>query len=128
VGIEDGDLMGVADGAGKARFPASQQAPFQIEASRDGRRVTAWLSGELDGRTTNPLHHLVWMLREDGAAEVILDLSGLDFIDKNGLREFLLLRGRSNADGFALRFVGVSDQIRSRFRMRGLDTVFALAA
>ena len=126
--VQDGDPMRVADGAGKARSPTSQQVPFQIEASRNGTQVTAWLSGELDARTTNPLHHLIWMLRQDGAAEVILDLGKLDFIDKNGLREFLLLRRRSKDDGFALRFVGVSDQIRSYFRMRGLDTVFALAA
>ena len=127
MGSENGDLRAVADGGQERRRPASQEEPFRVEADRDGRRITVRLIGELDGRTRNPLYHLVWMLSQDGVAEVVLDLRALGFIDKSGLRELLLLRRQSGVDGFALRFVGVSDQIHERFRVRGLDKVFALA-
>jgi anti-anti-sigma factor len=121
------DLGGYGTEDGQNGQPASQRAPFRIEARRDGGRVHVELIGELDGRTKNPLYHLFWMLRERHASEVVLDLRRLGFIDKNGLKEVLLLRRKSELDGFGLRLVGVSEETARRFSARGLDRVFGLA-
>ena len=121
-----GDPRSVAVSAGSRCRPPSQQEPFRVEADRNGGRITVRLIGDLDGRTTNPLYHLAWMLSHDGAVEVVLDMGALGFIDNSGVRELLLLHQQSLVDGFALRFVEVSDQTCERLRMRGLDKVFEL--
>jgi anti-sigma B factor antagonist len=81
--------------------PADAPVPGQlvVESKTDGKEVVLILQGELD-LTSAPVFE-----REARAAEVtnperlIIDLSGLEFMDSTGLRALLLARERARTDG-----------------------------
>ena len=62
---------------------------FSIQAHARGSRHTLVLTGELDLASATTLEARVAELCADGASEVVLDLSGLTFIDSTGLRTIL---------------------------------------
>jgi anti-sigma B factor antagonist len=85
-------------GAGETPIPGQ----LQIEASTRADTVLLSLRGELD-LTSAPVFD-----RELRAAEatnprrVVIDLSGLEFMDSTGLRALLLARERAQSDGHEL--------------------------
>jgi anti-anti-sigma factor len=73
-----------------------------IETSDDGDAVVVSLRGELD-LTSAPVFERALRAAESGnPRQLIIDLSGLEFMDSTGLRALLLARERAQADGHGL--------------------------
>lgn len=65
------------------------QTPFAIDISANaGRRLVA-VRGELDIAHAPELEAAIEKLCEEGAREIVVDLSGVAFIDSSGLRALL---------------------------------------
>jgi anti-sigma B factor antagonist len=62
---------------------------FTIQADAHGDRHTLVLTGELDLASAPILEAATARLCADGASEIVVDLSGLAFIDSTGLRTIL---------------------------------------
>jgi anti-sigma B factor antagonist len=62
---------------------------FMLEERSEGQRQVLVLGGELDMASAPALEGMFQQLCEGGAQELVLDLSGLDFIDSSGLRAIL---------------------------------------
>ena len=62
-----------------------ERPSFRVEVSRDGDNARLRLTGELDLDTTPILQAEIAALRETGSRSLVLDLTGLDFIDSSGL-------------------------------------------
>ena len=58
--------------------------PLTIEIRPDGRKVTLVLAGELDLGTADTLRVCLQQL-DEGYDELVVDLSGLSFLDSTGL-------------------------------------------
>jgi anti-anti-sigma factor len=76
----------------------------RIEQERDGERITLRLSGEVD------LSNVDWLARQidlavRGSAHVVIDLSGIDYIDSQGQRLLKQLSDRFAGEGTSLRLV-----------------------
>jgi anti-anti-sigma factor len=67
------------------------------------------------------------MLAHDGARELVLNLRGLRFMDIGGQKQLILLWRQSIAAGCGFRLIGVSDEVRGRLRMTGVDKLLRLA-
>ena len=65
---------------------------FSIGALRHGDRYTLLFGGELDLASASSVEELTRELCADGASEIVLDLSGLAFIDSVGLGVILKSR------------------------------------
>ena len=101
--------------------------PFQVgDQELDGVRVIA-VSGELDLSTAPRLEEPLDAALAGGAATVVIDLSGCEFIDSTGIalivRAWQRLDGDSQSNGssrFAL--CGLSNQVRRLLEVSGLES------
>lgn len=71
---------------------------FWVSVDRQGAGYVLALYGELDVASAPVLEKQIKRLQWAGAAEIVLDLSGLDFIDSTGLH-VLLRAHRRGLDG-----------------------------
>jgi anti-sigma B factor antagonist len=103
--------------------------PFRCEISRerDGARILT--VGELDLGTVAVLQAELDALRTAEVRRVILDLSGLEFIDTTGLRCILECDAEARRDGFTVALIPgppvvqrVFDLTRTRERLPFIDS------
>lgn len=86
------------------------------------------LSGQLDVATAPGLRQSLQEAQYAGAQRVVVDLSGLEFLDSFGLGVLVggLRRARLHGGRFVL--AGANDRIREILEITSLDTVFQLAS
>jgi len=77
---------------------------FSLESVLDGETPVLRLHGELDLATAGTLEEALDEALAGGAGRLVLDLSGLSFIDSTGISLLIGAIGRE-ADGVAVRFV-----------------------
>jgi anti-sigma B factor antagonist len=99
---------------------AGENRRFSIAAMRHDDRYTLLLGGELDLASAPSVEDLTRELCADGASEIVLDLSGLAFIDSAGLDAILQSRAlcEEHQCGFCL-IPGVSN-VERLYEMDGL--------
>lgn len=79
------------------------------------------LSGELDISTAQEVEQELLRFEENGPPIVVLDLSGLTFIDSTGLRTVLAADSRSRQRGGRLLLVPGPPSVHRVFRISLLD-------
>jgi anti-sigma B factor antagonist len=100
--------------------------PFEVRVDEDGGTVTLSFSGELDLATAATTQEDLERALRDGAAQVVVDLTDLTFIDSTGIALFVLAK-REYGDG-RLRFLpSKSSAVRRVLAITGLDETFGLA-
>lgn len=90
--------------------PVSELAPpdapipgqLLIETKTEGNEVVLSLQGELDLTSAPVFEREARAAEATNPAKLVLDLSGLEFMDSTGLRALLLARGRAQADSHRL--------------------------
>lgn len=93
---------------------------FRIETksiSPGVRRVTP--VGELDLATAPRLESELERALSAGAAQVVVDLSQVGFLDSTGLRMFLALNARAGAEGWLLTLTAPSEAVRGILQITG---------
>lgn len=85
---------------------------------RDGRCVVA-LGGEFDMSSSERFDTLLASL---GSSDVVLDLTGLRFMDSTGIRSVIRMDDLLRAAGHELRVLLADDgAVRTVFRLTGVD-------
>ena len=77
---------------------------FDCGVERTGATLTLYLSGEFDLMGVGPVEAALDPL-PDGVDRVVLDLSGLTFLDASGLGTVLRASDRGRAEGFEVLVV-----------------------
>jgi anti-sigma B factor antagonist len=91
---------------------SSAHAPaFAVRSERIGDTHTVAPSGELDLATAPELEAELLRIEATDAARVVLDLSGLRFIDTTGIRLVLSADARSRADSNRLELLRPADSV-----------------
>ena len=95
-----------------------------LRSMRDGERLLVGLDGELDHFCAQSVRReLDSMLRDPTVRQLILDFSGLTFMDSSGigviLGRYRLLRERGGSMGV----IHMNDHISRIFHMSGMDRV-----
>jgi anti-sigma B factor antagonist len=100
---------------------------FRISVRDDAGRKIVTVEGEVDVATAPALRDELYRLIEQGTSEVVVDLSGMDFIDSTGLGVFVgaLRRARESGGGIELR--GLQPSARKVFDITGLSSAFTIA-
>jgi anti-anti-sigma factor len=95
---------------------------FAVLTERDHERVIVRLLGELDFATADDLAAVV---RQGcpGRSELVLDLSGLNFVDCAGLRVLLYARARARRDGFRLLLIRGPEIVQRVCRLTGVEAL-----
>jgi len=81
--------------------------------------VEARLAGELEAHSCTCLGNF-WDLRLAGARELVLDLSGVEAVDADGLAVLLERLGAQLADGARVHLRAAPDAVRAGLRPAGL--------
>jgi anti-anti-sigma factor len=79
--------------------------PLEIEAHVDESGAVLTLRGELDIATVPRLEEAIDDVLAQAPRALTVDLRPLSFLDSSGLRLFILLTGRAQAEGFTLALV-----------------------
>jgi anti-sigma B factor antagonist len=99
---------------------------LSLESTTVAGRTVLVVGGEIDTYTAPTLRDRLADLLDSGASTVIVDLSGVDFLDSTGLGVLVAGRDRAIQFGGDLPLVCAEDRILRLFRITGLDTVFTI--
>jgi anti-anti-sigma factor len=98
---------------------------FTLEPACYGETVFVRLAGEFDMAAEAQFDETVARLCAD-ASTVVVDLSGLTFVDSSGLRSLLRVWQRARDDGFDLAVVPGNGQVRRTMELAGVDSVLPI--
>ncbi|HUY30153.1 MAG TPA: STAS domain-containing protein [Acidimicrobiales bacterium] len=100
---------------------------FEVTVERRGDVPVVMARGEVDVSTAPALRTELLSVG-DGAPFVVVDLSGVTFLDSTGLGALIAARGQpGESDGLReLRLVVTRPQIRKVLEVTGLTSVFAV--
>src|SRR5688572_28581516 len=89
----------------KPQRPPDDDEGFDCDVTTDGDTVRVRPAGSLDMETAPLLDRRLDEARRAGFRRLIVDLSGLSFMDSTGLRLALRWNAAARDDGFDLGFV-----------------------
>jgi anti-anti-sigma factor len=103
---------------------AVDAAPFSIAVVPDRREVIVALQGELDIASADVLRGCVGELRATGFDAIVVDLSGLSFIDSVGMQALLGLSNDAIRSGQELTLVPPAPAAGRIFDLTGTTGLF----
>lgn len=92
---------------------------------QDGFSITE-VTGEVDVYTAPQLDEALSALVEGGNNKLIVDLSGVEFLDSTGLGVLVKALKRVRENDGSLAVVATTDRISKVFRITGLDAAIGL--
>jgi anti-sigma B factor antagonist len=91
----------------------------------DGRTIVA-ISGEVDVCTEAPLQQALLRIIRERSARLMLDLSGVSFMDCAGLRALLATQRRAELRGGCMRLIAASAAVRRIIELTGAQAALAM--
>lgn len=95
-----------------------------LAVSTDAHRTVVKVSGEIDLATQGQLRAKLNDLVVGGHVDLVLDLSGVDFVDSTGLGALIGTRRRVHAFHGSLALVIPNEAVMKVFTITGLEKVF----
>jgi anti-sigma B factor antagonist len=111
---------------GVADFAPAQLIGITIEVRSDPSGTRARLEGDIDISVAGSVQEILLQAIRAHGPRLLLDLSGVSFLDCAGLRALLLTRRRVELRGGTLQLIAVSPSVRRILRLTGLQETFAL--
>jgi anti-sigma B factor antagonist len=99
---------------------------FAVDHRLTGKLTIVTVSGELDVFTSPRLRETLLDVVEGGALHLIVDLSGVEFLDSTGLGVLVGIHHRLQAHDGTMSFVGASERLRRVFHITRLDKLFTI--
>ena len=96
-------------------------SPFDVTISEQGDSVHVSLSGELDISSAPRLQDDLARVEAGEPATIVLDLSGLDFMDSTGLRLLIGADSRARNAGRRLILIRGNEMVQRVLRVTRLD-------
>jgi anti-sigma B factor antagonist len=100
---------------------------LDLKVQQDGGRATIAVTGEIDLTSAPQLDDQVMSLIDGGASTIVIDLSGVSFMDSTGLRVLLKASKLLVGAGGALELKDPSEPVQRLLEVSGLDTHFSVA-
>jgi anti-sigma B factor antagonist len=100
---------------------------LKVSIRSQGGRVIMSLGGEIDLYTAPRLHgELDSILAGDAPAQIVVDMSGVEFCDSTGMNVLLGAHRRARELGGDLELAAPRPTIRKILQVTGLETVFTV--
>ncbi len=113
----------------RARAAITVPAPPRIDFHGGGADpVTALVSGEIDFAAAEPMRRrIAEALGALRSRELIVDLSGVEFMDSSGLRALLQLRGQLRGEGGRMVIAAPTETVRGVLELTGVQRCLQVA-
>ena len=95
--------------------------PIEVHRTDEPPAIRIALAGELDIATLEEAEHEIFAAVDEHPATLVLDLSGLSFIDSTGLRLILTADARARAAGGRLALIPGPEPVHRVFRLALLE-------
>jgi len=109
-------------------FMSAEQAllyrPFAISVVRSRGEVAVVPVGDVNLASAEILRHEVVKVQAGGVAQIVLDLTDVDFIDSTGLRMLLSIRNDAKRNDHALTLIAPGPTARRIFEITGTHGLF----
>src|SRR5580704_11373662 len=99
-------------------------AELQIDSQVVGGVPTIYLQGELDSYSAPRVRNILETLTENQHPTVLIDMTGLEYIDSAGLGVLVAALKEVNDHDGALAIMGLTPAVARVFRVTGLDNLF----
>jgi anti-anti-sigma factor len=104
-----------------------EQGDLTLRSERVGAVHTISVDGELDLATCDAAEQELLRVEGTDAAAIVLDLSGLTFMDSTGVRLVMAANARSRADANRLRLVRGPRAVQRVFELCGVVELLPFA-
>jgi anti-sigma B factor antagonist len=94
---------------------------FESELLHETDRVVIDLRGEIDGAARDELAAVYEAAAAEGASSLLLNFSGVQYINSTGIALIVGMLGRARADGRTLAACGLSEHYRELFQITRLS-------
>src|SRR5215212_4776138 len=99
---------------------------FSIADSSEGpRRIVIWVTGELDPDTARAVRSRLSQAEREGRADVILDLTGVSFVDSSGVTA-IIAGARGLSDKGKLRVISPPERVAQILTDAGMSELFEI--
>ena len=98
-----------------------------LRSERDGALHTISMQGELDLANADDLERELIRVEGSDALSIVIDLSGLQFIDSTGVRLLLSAHARSRADSNRLTLLRGPKPVQRVFELTGILDILPFA-
>jgi anti-sigma B factor antagonist len=95
--------------------------PFTCQVTADGDEATVAPQGELDMATVGAVDVELKRLHGTGVRKILLDLSGLTFMDSSGIHLVVRWTGQAAKDGFEFELEPGPPAVQRIFSLTALD-------
>jgi anti-sigma B factor antagonist len=102
--------------------------PFHCSVRHHDGATYVRPEGDLDMGTSDEVEAVISEAVTSGAKRVVVDLSGLHFMDSTGLTLLTRWNNASNRDGFDLELIKGHERIQRLFTLTGLHEYFTFTA
>lgn len=113
--------------ASRARRSTKPDTRFAMRVERDGATRRVVLAGELDLQAAEEFERQLKLIETEGAATVVVDLSGLELIDSIGMRVLLQARVRARASKTELVLMPGPAHVQRVLEIAGIARVLPFA-
>jgi anti-anti-sigma factor len=97
---------------------------MEISSSEMKRVQLFEVVGRVDSNNAGELGAALDSVVDDGKNNLVLDLSGVEYMSSAGLREMVRVLKRVKRSGGDLRIANPSDRVKEVLELAGLDTIF----
>ena len=97
---------------------------LEVRAEHEQDATILYLSGGIDLRTSPRLRATFLDLIDEKPARIILDLSGVSYVDSSGVGTMVELKRRAMRYQSPVVLVGLQNRVRSLFEITRLDKFF----
>lgn len=101
---------------------------LQMQTSGSPETPVLSLRGELDLHNSPRLRNLLQPLVEKRPVKLILDLTGVSYMDSSGVGTMVEFKRRMERGGGRLILAGLQQRVRSVFEITQLDKFFTITA
>jgi anti-sigma B factor antagonist len=101
---------------------------LELRCERNGEAMVVRLAGELDIAAEEYFERSLRSLEDDGGGGIVLDLSGLSFMDSTGIRLILQAWDSARRDGSGFAVLLGDSPVKRTLEIAGLDRVLPIAA
>ena len=99
---------------------------LNIKHEKINEVLCVFLTGEVDAYTAPKLRETLIPLTEEKAVEIVIDLTGVDYIDSTGLGVFIGALKSSHNHSSSIKLRGLSKRVARLFKITGLDEVLEI--
>jgi anti-sigma B factor antagonist len=101
---------------------------LEVRAEREPHVTILHLSGEVDLRTSPQLRGTLLGVIDEKPGRIILDLSGVSYVDSSGVGTIVELKRRAMRHKSKVVLVGLQERVRSVLEITRLDKFFDITS